>query len=165
MAMSQTLHDAMNDQIRHELYSAYLYLSMAAYFEAMNLPGFAHWMRVQAREEVSHAMKFFDHLCDRGERVILQAIEQPPVDFASPQEAFARALEHERRVTGLIRNLYQIAVRENELSSLPLLHWFLEEQIEEEKSVEQILAALRRIGEDGTGLVVMDRELARREGD
>lgn len=90
MAMSQTLREAMNDQIRHELYSAYLYLSMAAYFEAMNLPGFAHWMRVQAREEVGHAMKFFDHLCDRGERVILQAIEQPPVDFAPPRKPSLR---------------------------------------------------------------------------
>ncbi len=160
--MNQTLRDAMNDQIKHELYSAYLYLSMAAYFEALNLPGFAHWMRVQAREEVVHAMKFFDHLCDRGARVVLQAIEQPPVDFTSPQEAFAQALQHERRITSLIQNLYQIAVRENDPSSLPLLHWFLKEQIEEERNVEQILEALRRIGEDGTGLVMMDRELARR---
>ncbi len=165
MAMSKALRDVMNDQIRHELYSAYLYLSMAAYFEAMNLPGFAHWMRVQAREEVGHAMKFFDHLCDRGERVLLQAIEQPPGDFTSPQEAFAQALQHERRVTSLIQNLYQIAVRENDPSSMPLLHWFLEEQIEEEKSVEQILEALRRIGEDGAGLVMLDRELARREAE
>jgi len=165
MAMSPALREAMNDQIRHELYSAYLYLSMAAYFEALNLPGFAHWMRVQAREEVGHAMKFFDHLCDRGERVILRAIEAPPADFAAPQEAFAQALQHERRVTGLIHNLYQIAVREGDPTSLPLLHWFLEEQIEEEKSVEQILEALRRIGEDGTGLVMLDRELARREAD
>jgi ferritin len=97
--------------------------------------------------------------------VVLQAIEQPPADFASPQEAFAQALQHERRVTGLIQNLYQIAARENDPSSLPLLHWFLEEQIEEEKTVEQILEALRRIGEDGTGLVMMDRELARREAE
>ncbi len=165
MPMRKALRDAMNDQIHHELYSAYLYLSMAAYFEALNLPGFAHWMRMQAREEVGHAMKFFDHLCDRGERVTLQAIEQPPTDFPSPQEAFAQALHHERQITSLIQNLYQLATHENDPSSLPLLHWFLEEQIEEEKSVEQILEALRRIGDDGTGLVMMDRELARRESE
>ncbi len=165
MPMSKALRDAMNDQIRHELYSAYLYLSMAAYFEALNLPGFAHWMRVQAREEAGHAMKFFDHLGDRGERVTLQALEQPPTDFPSPQETFAQALQHERRITRLVQNLYQLATRENDLSSLPLLHWFLEEQIEEEKSVEQILEALRRIGGNGRGLVGMDRERARRESE
>lgn len=163
MAMSPALRDALNEQIRHELDSAYLYLSMAAYFEALNLPGFARWMRVQAREELGHAMKFFDHLCDRGERVVLQALAQPPADFASPRAAFEQALAHERWITGRIRGLYELAVRENEPSSLPLLQWFLEEQIEEERSVEQILAQLQRIGEDGIGLVLMDRELARRE--
>lgn len=88
--LSKTMQDAINEQSKNELYSAYLYLSMAAYAEEANLPGFAHWMKVQAREEVEHAMKFFDHATERGGRVVLQAIDQPPVEFASPTDLFSR---------------------------------------------------------------------------
>ncbi len=163
MPISQALHKAMNDQIKHEMASAYLYLSMAAAFEAQNLPGFAHWMRVQAREELDHAMKFFDHLCDRGARVTLQALEAPPAEFPTPLDAFQRALDHERFVTSLIGNLYNLATKENDMLSLPLLQWFLEEQIEEERTAEQLVETLKRIGGDGTGIVMLDRELGNRK--
>lgn len=165
MAISQALHQAMNDQIKHEMASGYLYLSMAAAFEAQNLPGFAHWMRVQAQEELGHAMKFFDHLCDRGARVTLQAIDAPPVEFPTPLDAFQRALDHERFVTSLISNLYNIAVRENDLLSLSLLQWFLEEQIEEERTAEQMVETLKRIDGDWTGIIMLDRELASRKAE
>ncbi len=163
MAISQALHQAMNDQIKHELASAYLYLSMAAAFEAQNLPGFAHWMRVQAQEEVGHAMKFFDHLCDRGARVTLQAIDAPPSEFPTPLDAFQRALDHERWVTSLIGQLYKTAVEQKDLASLPLLQWFLEEQIEEERTAEQLVETLKRIDGNWTGIIVLDRELAGRK--
>lgn len=163
MAISQALHQAMNDQIKHELASAYLYLSMAAAFEAQNLPGFAHWMRIQAQEEAGHAMKFFDHLSNRGARVTLQAIDAPPADFPTPLDAFQRALDHERWVTSLIGQLYNTAVEQGDLASLPLLQWFLEEQIEEERTAEQLVETLKRIDGNWTGIILLDRQLAGRK--
>jgi len=107
--LSKTIQGAMNEQIKNELYSAYLYLSMSAYCEAANLPGFAHWMRVQAQEEVGHAMKFYDFICERGGRVVLQAIDQPPVEFQSPLHVFEQTLEHEQKVTAMIHDLYGLS--------------------------------------------------------
>lgn len=160
--LSKTMQDAINEQIKNELYSAYLYLSMAAYAEEANLPGFAHWMKVQAREEVEHAMKFFDHATERGGRVALQAIDQPPVEFASPTDLFEKTLEHERHMTSLIHNLYALAVKENDYASQVLLHWFIEEQVEEEANATQILATLKMAGDKGNALVMLDRALAGR---
>src|SRR5919202_1081446 len=104
--LGKTMQDAMNEQIKNEFYSAYQYLSMAAYCESINLPGFAHWMRAQSREETEHAMKFYDFILDRGGRVVLQAIEGPVVEFGSSLEVFEQALEHERKVTGMINDIY-----------------------------------------------------------
>ncbi|MGD2142909.1 MAG: ferritin [Anaerolineae bacterium] len=160
--LSRPMQDAINGQIRDELYSAYLYLSMAAYFEANSLSGSAHWMRVQAQEEVAHAMKFFDFVSERGGRVELQAIDQPPVEFGSPLDVFQMTLEHEQKVTSLIHDLYKVALEEDDYAAQVMLHWFIEEQVEEEDSASQILDTLERLGDSDQGLIMLDRELGRR---
>lgn len=162
MELSSRLQEALNAQIGHELYSAHLYLSMAAYFESLTLPGFAHWMRVQHQEETGHALKLFDFVNDRRGRVVLGAIEAPPVDFQSPLDAMEKALEHERKVTSLIHNLYRQAVEESDYAAQNLLFWFAGEQVEEEKSVSDIVDQLKLIKGDGTGLLVLDARLGAR---
>jgi ferritin len=162
--LSKTLEGALNDQIKNELYSAYLYLSMAAYCDSINLSGFARWLRLQYEEEVSHAMKFFDHINDRGGRVILQAIDQPPSDFKSPLQVFENVLEHERKVTGMINKLYELAFKENDYPAQVMLQWFIEEQVEEEKTAGEIIEQLKLIGEQGSALLMLDRQLSSREG-
>ena len=163
--LSKTIQDAMNRQINAELYSAYLYLSMSAYLESVNLPGFAHWMRVQAQEEVEHAMKFYEFIHDRGGRVTLQAIEQPPTDFDSPLDVFEQALAHEQKVTGMINDLYTLAVEEKDYASQALLQWFATEQVEEEKIATQVIEMLKVVGEHGPALLMLDRELGSREAE
>jgi ferritin len=163
--LSKAMQDAINEQIRDELYSAYLYLSMAAYFEATSLPGFAKWMRVQSQEEVEHAMKLFDFVNERGGRVELHAIEQPPVAFESPLAVFQTTYEHEQKVTSLIHSLYEVALEENDYAAQVMLHWFIDEQVEEEDSVSQILDTLERVGDKAQGLVMLDRELGQRGAD
>lgn len=160
--INQAVLDRMNEQITHELYSAYLYLSMSAYFESENLPGFATWMRVQSREEQVHAMKFYDYIHDRGGKVVLQAISQPPVDFNSAQDVFKQSYEHEQKVTALINNIYNVATAEKDLASQVFLHWFLEEQVEEEKNASQILDLLEKIGPSVGSLYQLDHRLGKR---
>jgi ferritin len=160
--LGEAIQDAMNDQMRNEFDAAYQYLSMAAYCESENLPGFAHWMRAQAREETEHAMKFYDFILDRNGRVVLQAIEEPVVEFGSPLEVFERALEHERSVTAMINDLYGLAVRENDYASQTFLQWFVTEQVEEEKNAGDIVETLRMVGDKSEALFLLDRELGRR---
>ena len=160
--ITKAVLDRMNEQITHELYSAYLYLSMSAYFEAENLPGFAHWMRVQATEEQEHAMKFYDHILDRGSKVVLQAIPEPPVDFTSPQNVFKQSYEHEQKVTGLINSIYNVAITEKDHASQIFLQWFITEQVEEEKNASQILDILTKIGSSVGGLYQLDHRLGKR---
>ena len=162
--LSKSMQDAINEQIKNELYSAYLYLSMAAYSEANNLPGFAHWMRAQSQEEVEHAMKFFEFVNERGGRVVLHAIDQPPADFESPVKIFEETLNHERKVTAMIHSLYELALEEKDYPAQILLHWFIDEQVEEEANAAYILDTLKTIGVKGQALVMLDRELARRGG-
>jgi len=163
--LSKVIQDAMNEQIRNELYSAYLYLSMSAYCESVNLPGFAHWIRVQAQEETTHAMKFYDFICERGGRVVLQAIDQPPVGYESPLGLFEKILEHERKVTAMIHDLYALAVQEKDYASQVFLQWFVTEQVEEEQSAAEIVEMLKMIGDKGHALLMLDRELGRRGAD
>jgi len=163
--LSKKAQDAINEQIKNELYSGYLYLSMSSYFEASNLPGFAHWMRVQAEEEQAHAMKFFDFVNDRGGRVVLQAIDQPPVEFKSPLAVFEQTLEHEKKVTGLINKLYELALKENDYPTQVMLQWFIDEQVEEEKNATQIVETLKMTGETGQALIMLDHALAKRGKD
>ena len=141
--LSKAMQDAINEQIKNELYSAYLYPSMSAYCESINLPGFAHWMRVQHGEETGHAMKFYDYVFDRGGRVVLQAIEKPPVEYKSVQDVFKETLEHERKVTAMIYNLCSLAAKENDYATTEMLQWFVKEQVEEEKSAAQIIEQLK----------------------
>lgn len=162
---STEVQDAMNEQIKNELYSAYLYLSMVAHFEAVNLPGFAHWMRMQSNEEVVHAMKFFDFINERGGRVELKAIEQPPVEWGSPLDIFESALNHEQKVTAMINNIYEIAVAQKDYASQNMLQWFIDEQVEEEKSAGDIVETLKMFGERDTVVLLMDRQLGERTGE
>ena len=157
--------DALNKQINHEFYSTYFYLSMSAYFETLNLRGFAHWMRVQSQEETSHAMKLFDYIHDRNGHVVLEAITQPPVEFQSPIDAFQRALAHERKVTETIHRLYGLAVQEKDYETQVELQWFIAEQVEEEKQARQILDQLKLIGDHGAALYLLDKELGERAMD
>ncbi|MBW1695655.1 MAG: ferritin [Deltaproteobacteria bacterium] len=156
------LMKAMNDQIRNELESFYIYHSMAAYFHSISLDGMAHWMRCQAHEEMIHAMKFFDHVIDRGGKVILQDLKQLKTEWSSPAEAFRDAYKHEQFITGKINELSSIAREEKDYTSEPLLAWFLEEQIEEEASAGKIADELEMVGSDKSALLLLDRELATR---
>jgi ferritin len=160
--LSETLETALNDQIKEELYSAYLYLSMSAHFENANLPGFAHWMRVQAQEELAHAMKFFDHIAARNGRVRLQAIPLPPVDFGSPTSIFQQALEHEQHISGRIGMLYDLSQNEKDYASRSFLQWFIDEQVEEERNAEAVIDTLKMAGEGGMALIMLDRQLGAR---
>jgi ferritin len=161
--LTPAMQDALNEQIKNEFLSSYIYLSMAAWFDDRNLPGMAGWMRVQAREEATHAMKIFDHLLDRNGRVKLRPIPQPPVDFSSPLEVFEQALKHEMAVTASIHNIYAQAVQEKDFASSVFLDWFVKEQVEEEKQGALIVEQLKMMGDDRPGLLMLDRELGQRQ--
>ena len=160
--LSKKLEKALNEQINHEFASSYLYLSMAAYAESENLPGFANWLKQQTREEMGHAMKLYKFVNERGGRVELLAIGQPAADFRSPVALFEQVLGHERKITSLINSLYEIALEEKDYAAQVMLHWFIEEQVEEEAAASEILETLRMAGEKGHALIMMDRQLARR---
>ena len=157
------IEQAFNGQINAELYSSYLYLAMAAYFESVNLDGFAHWMRLQAKEEDAHAMKFFDHIVERGGRVALQAIDAPPAQWDSPLAAFENAYQHEQKVTAMIHDLVNLAGDEKDHAANAFLQWFVTEQVEEEASADQVVQQLKRVGDAPHALLMLDRALAQRE--
>ncbi|MFC2055333.1 ferritin [Chloroflexota bacterium] len=159
---SEAVQEAMNEQIKNEIYSAYIYLSMSAHFEAVNLSGFAHWMRMQSEEELEHAMKFFHYINDRGGRVELRAIDQPPVEWGSPVEIFETALAHEQKVTAMINNLYEIALKEKDYPSQVMLQWYIDEQVEEEKTAGEIVETLKMFDKRDTAILLLDRQLAQR---
>ncbi len=163
--ISKIMQDAINEQIKNELYSAYLYLAMSAYFEERNLAGFASWLRVQASEEQEHAMKFYDYLHDRGGQVVLKAIEQPPAEWKTNLEVFEQVLEHEQKVTSLINKLYEQALKENDYPSQIMLQWFINEQVEEEKNASQIIENLKLIDARGTAVLMLDHDLGKRKSE
>jgi ferritin len=160
--LAERIEAALNRQLAMELRSAYVYLSMSAYCESQSLPGFARWLRLQSKEEVEHAMKFFDFINDREGSVRLETLEEPAHDFSSPLEVFRQALEHERAVSRAISDLYSAVVDERDYASQAWLDWFATEQVEEEKSVGHIVGALERIGDRGDALFFLDKELADR---
>lgn len=160
--LKQPVESALNEQINAEFFSAYLYLAMSGYFEASHLPGFAGWMRAQAREEAAHAMRFFDFVTERGGGVSLKAIAQPPLEFSSALAAFEQALEHERQITQAIHDIHGVATREGDLASQPFLLSFIQEQVEEERTVGEIVDRLRLAGDSSVALLLVDRELAAR---
>ena len=153
---------AMNAQIQKEIESAYIYLGMAAYFDGMNFPGFAHWMKIQYEEEMAHAFKIYDYVNSRGEKVVLEAIARPSVEFSSPREVFEAALEHEQYITNSINELYALAKSENDYASEQFLHWFIEEQVEEEENASGIVDTLTLVSDHPQALLMLDRELAQR---
>lgn len=159
---SKKMQKALNDHLNAELYAAYLYLAMAAYFESTHLPGFAHWMRLQSGEEMGHAMRFYEYINERGGRVELQAIDKPPVNFKSPLVVFEQALKHERVVSKEIDKLFDMARKEKDYASEVFLQWFVTEQVEEEKSAGEVVEALNMIGDQRPALLMYDRELGKR---
>ena len=160
--MNPKIEEAINKQINAELFSSYLYLSMSTYFESKDLPGMASWMRVQAEEEVGHAMKFLDFVKERRGRVILTGIGSPKTDWASPLEAFEDAFKHECGISARIDSLVDIATAEKDHATAAFLQWFVTEQVEEEATVDAIVAKLRMLGDNSMGLIMLDQELAGR---
>lgn len=160
--IGKKVRDAMNEQVKHELESFYIYLSMVAYFHSQNLDGMAHWMRCQAHEEMIHAMKFFDHIIDRGASVKLLDLKQIKTTWKTPLEAWQDAYEHEKFITAKINNLTKISREENDYTSEPLLSWFLNEQIEEEKNTGKVARELAMVENYKEGILMLDRELATR---
>ena len=160
--LSEKLQNAINEQIKNELYSAYLYLAMSAHFEAGSLPGFAKWTRIQAKEETEHAMKFFDFVNDRGGHVELKAIDAPPMTFGEPLEVYKEILAHERKVTAMIYKLYEVALVEKDYPAQILLQWYINEQVEEEKNAGLVVDQLQ-MAEDRRGtLVNLDHQIGKR---
>ncbi len=160
--MDKKIVKAINDQIRKEIYSGYMYLAMAAYLETQSLGGCAVWMKYQAKEEMEHAMKFFDFLNDRGEAVILQAIDKPPAQYTSLKDVFEKTLKHEQKVTASINSLYALAKKVNDNATVVFLNWFIDEQVEEEKNASEILGKLQYVGKGSGGLLMLDKALGMR---
>ena len=163
--IGKKMEEALNKQINAELYSSYLYLSMAACFESINLGGFAQWMYVQAQEEQGHAMRLYKHITDRGGRVSLDAIDKPKGSWSSPLEAFEDAYAHEQKVTGMIHDLVDQAGAEKDHAAAETLQWFVSEQVEEEQSTGSVAEKLKMIKDSPNGLFMMDHALGARKGD
>ncbi len=160
--LSKNLLTKLNEQITHEFYSAQYYLAMAAYFKKEDLDGFANFFIVQAEEERFHAMKYFEFINDQGEEAIITGFKDPKREFTSAEEIFSLALEHEKLVSSLINDLMNIAQEEKHHPSIGFLQWFIAEQVEEEASMSRLLSLVKRVGEQGHGILMLDRELAAR---
>ena len=160
--ISPKIQSFMNEQIKHEMFSAYLYFSMAAYFHSKSLDGMAQWMKAQAQEEFGHALRFFNHINDRGGRIELQALEKPQTEWESPLSAFKAALQHEEFITGRINDLAKLADKENDRAAGIMLQWFVTEQVEEEDTVSTVINMLELVGDSGHGILMADRELGTR---
>jgi len=160
--LSDKMEEALNGQLNAELYSAYLYLSMSAYFSSVNLPGFANWMRIQRLEEISHGMRFYDYILSRGGRVRLTAIEAPPTEWESPLDTLEAVYRHEQKVTGLIHDLVDLAIEEKDHATDRFLGWFVDEQVEEEESADEVVQGIKRVADAPGGIFMLDRELAQR---
>jgi len=160
--ISEKIQEALNGQINAELYSAYLYLSMEAYFQSQNLPGFASWMRVQTQEELTHAIKIYDFLNERGGRVILKSITEPQAEWQSPLAAFEAAYKHEQKVTGLINDLVNLALDEKDHATNSFLQWFVNEQVEEESSADEVVQKIKMVDKAPGAMFMIDKELGQR---
>jgi len=160
--LSKEMETALNAQVNAEFYSAYLYLAMSGWFAERNLPGFAHWMRIQFQEEQNHALRLFDYILDRGGKPELRALAAPARDWASALAVFEQTLAHEREVSASINRLVDLAIKQSDHASNAHLQWFVSEQVEEEASAEALLQQLRLVGDAGQALFMMDRELGQR---
>ena len=160
--ISDKMQKELNEQVNKEFYSAYLYLAMSAYCDSMGLPGFGHWMRMQYEEESLHVTKMYDYILNQGGKIHLKTIDEPPQDYGTPLEVFEMTLEHEKEVTGLIHRLMDLALEERDYATQTFLQWYVTEQVEEEANVNDILAPLRMVGNDKSGLMMIDQQLAGR---
>ncbi len=160
--LSDKMTEALNGQANRELYSSYLYLAMSAYFESVNMKGFAGWMRVQAGEELVHTMKLYDYITDAGGRARMLAVEAPQFSWASPADAFQHVYDHERVVTGLINKLVDVAIAEKDEATRSFLQWYVDEQVEEEESSDTVLKRVKAAGNDKSALEAADKELGQR---
>ena len=160
--LSQSLQDALNEQVKNEFYSAHVYLAMSSWFDDKALPGFAKWMRVQYQEELTHGLKIFDFIGDRDGRALVYGFDTPPAEWKSPLDVFENSYHHEQKVTAMINNLYALAVKENDYPTIVLLQWFISEQVEEEKNAKLIVDQLRMAGDNPTALLLLDREMGAR---
>lgn len=160
--LDDRLQSALNDQIKHELYSAYIYVAMSAYCEEKNLTGFATWLKMQAQEEMEHAMRIYDHILERGGTVKLQAIDQPPSEFGTPLDIMEKSLGHEQFITGKINDLYDLSLEVGDRAAQVMLQWFITEQMEEENTVGEIVERLKMFGQDGASLLMVDTQLGSR---
>ncbi len=160
--ISEKMSEALNVQANRELYSSYLYLSMSYYFESINMKGFAHWMRLQAGEELVHTMKMLDYVAGRGGRARMLAVEAPQLSWSSPLQAFQHVWDHERAVTGLIHALVRVAEAEKDEAARDFLQWYVKEQVEEEESSDEVLNLVKAAGEDIAALAAADKKLGER---
>ena len=160
--LSKKMEKALNNQLNAEAYSSYLYLSMQAYFESINLPGCANWMKIQAQEENMHALKFFDYINERNGRVTLKAIDCPPAEWKGALDVFEQTLKHEQKVTGLINELVNLALEEKDHATNAFLQWYVNEQVEEEAGADAIGQQLKLIENNPAGLFMLDKELGQR---
>jgi ferritin len=163
--MNDRVRQLLNDQIAHEFHAAYTYLAIAAHFEAENFEGFAKWMRLQAKEETEHAMKLFNYLVERGERISLGTIEQPKPEYGTPLDAFRTALAHERKVSGQINAIYEAAMEAKDYPTTVMLQWFIEEQVEEENNTGTAVDQLEMAGDNRAALLFLDSRFGARSAD
>jgi ferritin len=160
--LSKRVNKALNEQITREIYSAYLYLGMSAFCNAEDLPGAAHWLRIQWEEELVHTTKLVDYLTDRGGTVTLQAVAQPPAEFGSLLAVFQQVLKHEQAVSADIYKTYEVCVAEKDYAAQTLLQWYIDEQVEEENTASEIVSRLKLAGKDGSALLMIDQQLGQR---
>ncbi|MCA9213322.1 MAG: ferritin [Planctomycetales bacterium] len=160
--LNQLVQDKINEQINNELYSSYSYLAMSSYCESQQFTGCAAWLRLQSQEEYTHAMRLYDFLIARGGRVILQPIKQPPAEFESLTHVFEQTLKQEQQVTAQIDSLYELAFEQKAFAALVELEWFIQEQVEEEKTAREIVHKFKLVGDDPPSLLDLDRELGER---
>lgn len=160
--LSKKMEKALNEQINAEFYSSYFYMNMAIYCDENDLPGFAHWLYQQTQEEYDHAMKFLHFVQDRDGKVELEQIDKPKGGFKNILDVFERVLEHEKLVTGLINELYALAVKENDYPAQVALQWFIQEQVEEEKTAKDIVQQLKWVGDKNTALYMLDQRMGQR---
>ena len=161
--LNKKIQDALNSQVNAEIYSAYLYLAMEAYFRSLNLKGFAGWMCVQSKEEMGHAMKIYKFINERSGRAILDAVAKPPAEWKSPLAVFEAALKHEQKVTGLINGLIELAAKEKDHATTIFLQWFVTEQVEEESNATEIVDKLKCLESSAAALYMLDKELGQRK--
>ena len=161
--MNKKVYKVFNEQVQAELYSAYMYLAMSMYLEDKNFKGMAHWLKVQYEEERAHAFRLAKFMQERGVKLELLQIDAPPAEYGTPLEVFTKALEHEQYVTSRIHSMYEVAVKEKDYAAMTHLHWFIDEQVEEEDQTREIVDKLTMVGDNMNGLFVIDGQLGARK--